>query len=169
VPEPNPNPPQPPANPPPPVSPPPASDPPIPPPGDVATMEALRREAAEARSQIRQLESQLAVSADAGKSELERALARADRAEKKAAAHELSAVRQAVAAAKSVPVELLVGDDKTVIEAQADKLAAWGKGLVDAAVADAGKRRSGVLDVGRGTPISDKADMNDYIRQGFRR
>lgn len=156
------------------TTPPPATPPtPAPPAGsDPAAMEALRREAAEARSRIRELESQVAVSADAGKSELERASARAERAEKKLAGLESTVVRQGVATAKNVPVELLAppaSDDKAGLEAHADRLAAWAKGLVDSAIADTGRRRSTVLDVGRGAPVSDKADMNDFIRQGFRK
>ena len=165
---------QPPSQPPPSGTPPtppvlPGAIPPAPPPGETAPMEDLRREAAEARSRIRELESQVAVSADAGKSELERATARAERAEKKLGTLEVTVLRQGVAADKSVPLELLpsAAENRAELEAYADKLVAWGKGLVDAAVATARPTRSGVLDVGRGTPLSDKADMNDFIRQGF--
>ena len=168
MPEPNPSPnPSPPPNPPAPPPAPATGDPP--PAADTPEMRALRREATEARLRIRELESQVAVSADAGKSELERATARAERAEKKLGTLEVTVLRQGVAADKSVPLELLpsAAENRAELEAYADKLVAWGKGLVDAAVATARPTRSGVLDVGRGTPVSDKADMNDFIRQGF--
>lgn len=163
---------QPPAPPPSPPAPGPSPAPPAPTAGDTqAALEAARREAAESRVRIRELESQVAVSADAGKSELERASARAERAEKKLAGLELTVLRQGVAADKSVPLELLpaVAENRAELEAFADKLAAWGKGLVDAATAGARPTRSGVLDVSRGTPVSDKPDMNSFIREGFRR
>lgn len=150
----------------PPPATPPAAGAPVPP----EAVEALRREAAEARSRIRELESQIAVSSDAGKSDLERATSRAERAEKKLAGLEGTVLRQGVATERKVPLELLPAlDDRAALEAHADRLLKWGKELVEAAAATQPRRSSVLADPARGAPVADAADMNDFIRSGFRR
>lgn len=59
---------------------------------------------------------------DANRSELEKANARADAAERRAAEAEARSLRADVAAEKKVPVELLSGSTREELEAAADKL-----------------------------------------------
>jgi hypothetical protein len=62
---------------------------------------------------------------EASKSELEKAIARADAAEKARADAEVSAIRARIAAASGVPEGLLVGSDEAAIQASADTATTW--------------------------------------------
>lgn len=62
---------------------------------------------------------------DSQKSEIEKAIARAEQAERALQASELRALRSEVAAAKQIPVDLLTGTTKDELEASADALIAF--------------------------------------------
>lgn len=61
----------------------------------------------------------------ANKTELQKALERAEAAEKKAGEHEHAALRASVAADKGVPASGLTGSTKAELEKSADDLIAW--------------------------------------------
>ena len=87
----------------------------------VAEREA--RKAAE--KQLRDLQRSLKEYEDRDKSELQKALERADDAEKRASTAEFNAMRNKVAAAKGVPASSLTGSTEDELMASADDLIAW--------------------------------------------
>jgi len=149
--------------------------------------EDARREAMQARNRVRELEAEQAdlarraqAAEDRDKTELEKATARAERLEKRIAQMEHQQARHEVAAAKSLPVELLepvAAGDRPALEQHADAIVKHAEQIagraVEAALAAAeaerrGPRRAADL-VARGTPVTEPLDMNDFIRAGFRR
>ena len=69
--------------------------------------------------------AELAKIRDAEKTELQKAVERADQAEKRAAEAEVTALRSRVAAAKGVPASSLTGETEDELNASADGLIAW--------------------------------------------
>jgi len=142
-------------------------------------MEARMR-VREVEDENRRLSRQVEQSAESGKSDLEKAMGRAERAERKLAGMEVTLLRSEVAAAKEVPVELLAhitADDRTVHERFADQIREHATGIAEAAVEAARKewetanptRRRSSDTVASGTPVAEPQDMNQFIRAGFRR
>lgn len=87
---------------------------------------AAEREARKAaEKQLRELQKSLKEYEDRDKSELQKAIERADEAEKRAATAEFNALRNKVAAAKGVPATSLTGSTEDELMASADELIAW--------------------------------------------
>lgn len=87
---------------------------------------AAEREARkQAERQLRDTQKALKEYEDRDKSELQKALERAEAAEKQAAAAQFSAMRTKVAAAKGVPASSLTGTTEEELNASADELIAW--------------------------------------------
>jgi hypothetical protein len=149
-------------------------------------LEETRRQAAEARMRVRELEDEkqrmtarLQAAEDRDKTETEKAVAHAARLEKKIATMEQQQARHEVAGDRKIPVELLEhvrGEDRALLEATADRWLTWHKTeleeavkqAVDAALAAPRTRRTSDP-VARGAPVAEPFDMNEYIRAGFRR
>lgn len=87
------------------------------------TAEREARKAAE--RQMRELQKALKEYEDKDKSELQRALERAEAAERAAAEASQTALRTRIAAAKGVPASSLVGTTEEELTASADELIAW--------------------------------------------
>lgn len=84
--------------------------------------------AKDANSRVKELEPFQAKATEleeASKSDLEKALARAEKAEKALGEAQALALRMEVAAEKGVPVELLHGADREALEASADQVLAF--------------------------------------------
>lgn len=75
--------------------------------------------------QIKADAAELAKIRDAEKTELQKAMERADAAEKRASAAEFAALRSKVAASKGVPATSLTGSTEDELSASADELIAW--------------------------------------------
>lgn len=87
---------------------------------------AAEREARkQAERQLRDVQKALKEYEDRDKSELQKALERAEAAEKQAAEAQFSAMRSKVAAAKGVPASSLTGITEDELNASADELIAW--------------------------------------------
>ena len=101
---------------------------------------------------------------EANKTELQKALDKATKAEQEAAAlkaeKELTALREQIAKDKEVPVELLRGSSKEEIEAHADSL----KAFVDNKPAPRGVR---ARKEGRDTDPPNEDDLAEFARQIF--
>lgn len=87
---------------------------------------AAEREARkQAERQLREVQKALKSYEDRDKTELQRALERAEAAEKAAAEASFTAMRTKVAAAKGVPASSLTGTTEEELAASADELIAW--------------------------------------------
>ena len=93
--------------------------------GGRAALAAEREARKAAERQARDLQKSLKEYEDRDKSELEKALERAEVAEKTAAEAQFSAMRSKVAAAKGVPASSLTGATEEELAASADELIAW--------------------------------------------
>lgn len=88
------------------------------------------------------------------KTELEKAQARAEAAEKAANDATAKALKSEIAASKGVPLELLFGSDRDDLEASADAILAFIKGATPAAPSSAGQGNVGTA-VSKGQPNTD--------------
>lgn len=93
--------------------------------GGKAALAAERDARKAAERQARELARSLKEYEDRDKSELQKALERAEAAEKAAAEASFSALRTKVAAAKGVPASSLTGTTEEELAASADDLIAW--------------------------------------------
>ena len=93
--------------------------------GGKAALAAEREARKAAERQARDLQKSLKEYEDRDKSELQKALERAEAAEKTAAEAQFSAIRSKVAAAKGVPASSLTGTTEDELAASADELIAW--------------------------------------------
>lgn len=93
--------------------------------GGKAAIAAEREARKQAERQMRELQKALKEYEDKDKSELQRALERAEAAERAAAEASQTALRTKVAAAKGVPASSLVGTTEEELAASADELLAW--------------------------------------------
>lgn len=132
----------------------------------------------EAEDENKRLQRQVEAATDRDKSDLDKEKARADRLEKRLATMEHQQARHEVAAERKVPVEVLEhvrGDDRALLEATADRVVDYAKGVAEAAIeaalaaAEAPRPRRSTDPVARGVPVSEPLDMNEFIRAGFRR
>jgi hypothetical protein len=93
--------------------------------GGKAAIAAEREARKQAERQLRETQRALKDYEDRDKSELQKALERADAAEKAAAEASFNALRSKVAAAKGVPASSLTGSTEDELTASADELIAW--------------------------------------------
>lgn len=90
-----------------------------------AAIAAEREARKQAERQLRDVQKALKEYEDRDKSELQKALERAETAERQAAEAQFSALRSKVAAAKGVPASSLTGTTEDELNASADELIAW--------------------------------------------
>jgi len=145
-----------------------------------------RREAMQARNQLRELQAEhsamakrLETADERDKSDTEKLQARNARLEKQIAEMTLTQTRHEVAADRSIPVEALehVNGDRALLEATADRVIDYAKTVAAQAVEQArkewetanGTRRRSSDPIVRGAPVTEPLDMNEFIRSGFRR
>ncbi len=90
-----------------------------------AAIAAEREARKQAEKRLRDLEKSLKEYEDRDKTELQKALERAETAEKQAAEATFNAMRSKIAAAKGVPASSLTGTTEDELNASADELIAW--------------------------------------------
>jgi hypothetical protein len=146
-----------------------------------------RREAMQARNQLRELQAEhatlarrLEVADDRDKSELEKIQTRNSRLEKQIAEMTHTQTRHEVAADRKIPVDALEhvrADDRALLEVTADRVIDYAKTVAEAAVEAARKEwetanprvRRSSDPIATGAPVSEPLDMDSFIRAGFRR
>ena len=129
----------------------------------VAEREA--RKAAE--RQLREVQKSLKEYEDRDKTELQRALERADAAEKQATEAKFTALRTKVAASKGVPASSLTGATEDELTASADELIAWRD--QNTTTKPAAPRRSGNLKSGASGNENPNADPKAAAAEALRR
>lgn len=132
--------------------------------GGAKALAAERRAAKQAQRQLAETQQRLQQLEDANKSELQRAVERAEAAEGRAVEAELRGLRVEVAGSKGLPTGMatrLKGSTKEELEADAEELAALLKPA-------GGSRRDPDQGRGNGHQVAP-TDMNALIRQGMRR
>ena len=131
----------------------------------VAEREA--RKAAE--RQLREVQKSLKEYEDRDKTELQRALERADAAEKQATEAKFTALRTKVAASKGVPASSLTGATEDELIASADELIAWRDQNTTTTKPAAAPRRSGNLKSGASGNENPNADPKAAAAEALRR
>jgi hypothetical protein len=150
--------------------------------GDVfprAVVENLRRENAELRmskrdsdSRLHALEEKMQSAEDEKKTDAEKLQAQLERAQRELSRERQEKARHELAAEKKLPVMLFEfpqPNDRAGLEAYADRLVRYIAEQNELAVESARVPRRATTAVERGTPVTEAPDMNDFIRQGFRR
>lgn len=145
-----------------------------------------RREAMQARNQLRELQAEhaaaikrLETADERDKSDSEKLQARNARLEKQIADMTQTQTRHEVAADRKIPVEALehVNGDRTILEVTADRVIDYAKTVAEQAVEAARKEweaanprvRRSSDPIATGAPVAEPTDMNQLIRAGFRR